>query len=322
MSIRRLLTVLAVGVLLQGVASAPVYAQSDESVGSYGAPEQAETDDEVTISDEKITLVELELKGRKITGRLISDTDDVMKVKVLGAGEIGYSWKLINNVKRRTVTRDVYYEMVGDYYANRTWDFKNDLEDFIQARKSYARALLYAKSDERKAELREKYENIQQEREEWQRENVKQEQLRKAEKEADTAELQKELTRQKLDNLESIQAYRRRIIQLEDAVGQLSREVQYLRSVVYELEDELSDLESVFYRYGRGYYYSYPYYPRWPDRNHRDRWDDRRDHDGRRGGRGGNSGGNSSPDDQQPSGEDEEEEEEKKSPFGWEPKSW
>lgn len=322
MIVKRLFAVLMIALMLHGTATAVVYAQEQQATAP-AAQEQAESDEKVAIGGDKISLVELELKGRTITGRLISETEEVMKVKVLGAGEIGYSKKLINNVKRRSVTRDVYYEMVGDYYANRTWDFKNDLEDFIQARKNYARALLYARSEERKMELREKYENIKKEREEWHRENVKQEELRKAEKEAQTAELEKELTRKQLENLESMRAYRQRIFQLEDAVGQLSREVQRLRSLVFELEDELSDLESVYYRYGRGYYYSYPAYPRYR-RNHRNNRDDD-DRDQRRGpGRRRPSDDDNSSGDQQgpPEQSPEEEEDESDSPFGWQPKPW
>lgn len=267
MNAKRAVTVLTFAILCGAMIAGPAFSAgaSESAEQEKAVSKQQETATEesageaggIELDDNEVVIVKLEVKGRTIKGKLVSENEKLIKIQKLGSGEIGYSRTLVDKVERQTVTKDVYYEMVGDYYANRTWDFQNDLEDFIQARKNYARALAHAGSDERKEELREKYEQIKEQRKEWEKEKLKQEVLRKAEEEAEIAELEKEM---KLKELDDIRSYQLRIRQLEDMVAQLSGEVRYLRSLLRDVDDDLRYRDRRGYWYRRGYYRPYPYY--------------------------------------------------------------
>jgi len=104
------------------------------------------TDDMLTTRIRSIRMVDFHLKnGKLVFGKLISeDRNKVIVEQVDGSKLIvdTYSKRDIESrsLQARNVSASKYYADMAEYFAGRTWDFKDDPDDFTQAIRFFSRA--------------------------------------------------------------------------------------------------------------------------------------------------------------------------------------
>jgi hypothetical protein len=114
--------------------------------------------------------------GQFITGKLIEDDKSKITIEQLSGSTI----KVVTYNKREVDTRTIhinnvpehkFYEELGDYFSGRTWDFRDDPDDFIQAARAYEMAKAAAISSERRQEdidrLQAKIDKLQSDKQTW-----------------------------------------------------------------------------------------------------------------------------------------------------------
>ncbi len=174
--------------------------------------------------------------------------DRLGKGERLGGGEIGYDKNLVQDLKRYEVPRYAYHESVGDYWAAKAWDFEDDQIDFIKARKAYQVALSHSPSGTSKERLQTKHDNMLKERDEWQREAIRRQELLKAEEEAKNARLQKELTQRELAALKELSGVKEELQttmdRLRNDIAALGREIRSINRALKDMEEDIEDLEA------------------------------------------------------------------------------
>lgn len=200
-----------------------------------------------------VPVVELQLSGRTVRGRLMAESDDALRVEAPGAGTIGYSKESVQDVRRFTVPAHDYLEQVGDHYAERMWDSPDAPSLFARARRAYAEAHDRAPTPGAQERLEEKVARLEAEREAWQQEKLRRDELARAEAETEAARLGRELAERKLASLERVQqqlADQQQLMQrLTSELAQLSaeargmsRDLALLARQMDYLEDEVEEL--------------------------------------------------------------------------------
>jgi len=237
--------VLVWAVLLCGLVlgQEPAAVEGDEEAAAVAQPEAGEE----VVAVRGVKMAEFLMRGRMVRGKIIHEDDDIIKIQRLGAGEIGYDKALIEGLRRYTLSRSEYNEILGDHYADRTWDFEDDEADFLRARRSYQRALAGALDEKARDRLQKKLENILAERNEWQEEAIRRLQLQKAEDEAEAARLQKELTKKNLEAAdrfgELAEKLQERVGRLESNSDLLARELRDISRVISDMRRDIERLE-------------------------------------------------------------------------------
>jgi len=210
------------------------------------APAQQEPVREVDAGRE-VKMAEFLMRGGIVRGKIIYEDDDIIKIQRLGAGEIGYDKALIEELRRYTLSRSEYNEILGDHYADKTWDFEDDETEFLLARRAYQRALAGALDEKARDRLQKKLENILAERNEWQEEAIRRLQLQKVEDEAEAARLQKELTKKNLEAADKFgelaEKLQERVGRLESNSDLLARKIRDIGRVVSDMRRDIERLE-------------------------------------------------------------------------------
>ncbi len=85
--------------------------------------------------------------GKLVFGKLISEDRNKVTIEQIDGSIIivaTYSKRDIDprTLQTKNVSASKYYQDVAEYFAGRTWDFKDDPDDFIQAIRCYERAKL------------------------------------------------------------------------------------------------------------------------------------------------------------------------------------
>ena len=153
--------------------------------------------------------------GRLVFGKLVADDKNKVTVEELKGSEIianTYSRRDIDVRTRQTksVPETKYYEDLAEYFAGRTWDFKDDPDDFIHAIRCYERAKLLIGGTsqldiDRVGQIDERIRQLQADRQVWEREVASRARLKetefKAEFETRFSELKNQLaaSSQKID---------------------------------------------------------------------------------------------------------------------------
>ena len=119
-----------------------------------------------------------------------------------------------------------YWEMIGDYFLTRTWDFKDDPDDFTNAIRSYENARevikeIYGPEHEKTKEYSNKISQIEKERDNW---------------------IEKTKRRAELKQMEFVAEYEEKLLELKQLIDDNSRLLQQL----YEIRQEFTKLESDF----------------------------------------------------------------------------
>jgi hypothetical protein len=135
-------------------------------------------EDAATAGGRSIRTVDFYLKsGRLVFGKLISeDRNKVIVEQIEGSTLIvaTYSKRDMESrsLQAKNVSASKYYTDMAEYFAGRTWDFKDDPDEFIQAIRFYQRAkqLIEGNSQldlERSKELDRKVAELEADREVW-----------------------------------------------------------------------------------------------------------------------------------------------------------
>jgi hypothetical protein len=212
-----------------------------------------------------------------VFGKLVSEDRTKLTIEQLDQSNIVVSTYNRREIDARTLrTKRVpeakYYQDLAQYFASRTWDFRNDPDDFIQAIRCYEKARqslveTYGEDFERLKEIEQKISRLQEDRKVWVREVESRARLRKLELEAEAEKKFKELedkVNASVKQADEAAAEAKNDYQgLERAVSEASRD---LSRRVEMLEERMSANTRLLndFLYG-GYYYRRYYPPPIPD---------------------------------------------------------
>ncbi|MFO7958358.1 MAG: hypothetical protein R6X33_14825 [Candidatus Brocadiia bacterium] len=231
-------------IVLTALGLAAVLSAGAAEEGAQREPEQADVEE--PLGADEVQMVELNFGERRVVGRLIMETHNMIRLESPAGGAIGYDKGTIESIRRYTVPAYQYHERLGDAVRDRAWSA--DAPDrFIEARRAYRRALELARKAEDRQRLEHKLENLTEERQEWQREALRREELRKAAAEADLTELEKELAEERLATLQRHEQILQQMQRFIQDMQEENRDIRYaidnLQRRVVELEDDVDDLE-------------------------------------------------------------------------------
>jgi hypothetical protein len=185
-------------------------------------------------------MVEVHLEGRTVRGKLLQETDELVRVESIGGGTIGYRREDVKRIVRSEVPATSYHEQVGDHFRERAWEADDAPTMFAKARQAYRRALEHATEEGRRRHLEAKLENLARDRQDWQEDAIMREEVRKAAHEAELARLEKELTEQKLATL---RRHEQVIRQMQDTVGSLQDETRRLGYAIETMSRRIEEVE-------------------------------------------------------------------------------
>lgn len=132
--------------------------------------------------------------GELVFGELVSEDKNKITVKQLDESRIVVSTYSKREIDTRTlhtgnVSEAKYYLDLAEYFTARTWDFRDDPDDFIQAIRCYEKARqsiaqTQGQDSEKIEQINEKIEQLQADRQVWIREATSRARLKKLEFEA------------------------------------------------------------------------------------------------------------------------------------------
>jgi hypothetical protein len=141
--------------------------------------------------------------GELVFGKLVSEDKNKVTLEQLEESTVVVSTYSKREIEPRTMqTRSVpeyrYYLDLADYFSGRTWDFRDDPDDFIQAIRCCEKAKqsvqqVQTPDSEKIAEIDAKIKQLQADRQVWERETKTRAELRKLEYEAEVANKLKDL---------------------------------------------------------------------------------------------------------------------------------
>lgn len=153
-----------------------------------------------------VTMAEFYLRdGNAVSGRLLSEDNTQIVIEQPSDGTLvtkTFSKRELDarTLKTRPVPESQYYTRVAEYFAARTWDFRDDPDDFIAAIRSYERAKQLLRSggadEERIAGIDSAIKRIEEDREVWTKEVESRAKLKKLEYEAEAENRLKQLEKQ------------------------------------------------------------------------------------------------------------------------------
>lgn len=212
--------------------------------------------------------------GDLISGKLVWEDRNKITVERLDESRIvtsTYSKREVDTrtVRTRTMPEARYYTELAEYFVGRTWDFRDDPDDFIQAIRCYEKAKwsleqAQIQDSEKIEQINQSLEQLQADRQVWIREVESRAKLRKLEFEAMIETRFKELE-DKVD--ESSQQVNKSIADIKDDYDKLQESVSELNKNLTRQLDTLDSRIELNRRlinridYTR-YYHPWRYYPR------------------------------------------------------------
>ncbi len=155
---------------------------------------------------EVVTMAEFYMRdGNAVSGRLLSEDntqvvieqplDSTLVTKTISKRELDP-----RTLKTRPMQEWQYYSRLGEYFAARTWDFRDDPDDFIEAIRSYEKAKrvlqMSGADEERIAEIDKAIKKVADDREVWTREVESRAKLKKLDYEPEAENRLKQLEKQ------------------------------------------------------------------------------------------------------------------------------
>jgi hypothetical protein len=179
------------------------------SLGGYLAAEVNEPTETIKrprARFDTVTMAEFYMRdGTPVTGKLLSDDKNQVVIEQLSGSTIetkSFSKREIDTrtLNKRIVPEWQYYSQVGEYFAARTWDFRDDPDDFIAAIRSYEKAKQSLKAggadEERIAEMAKAIDKLEKDRDVWTAQVESRAKLKKLEYEAEAENRLKQLEKQ------------------------------------------------------------------------------------------------------------------------------
>ena len=174
--------------------------------------------------------------GKLISGKLLSDDRNKIIVEKLEGSAIAdftYSKREIDSrtLRIRKVPEYKYYLELAEYFSGRTWDFRDDTDDFIQAIRCYEKAResvveTQGQDSEKIEQIDQSLEKLRADKQVWTKEVESRAELKKFEFEAE---------------IES------RVEELEDKVNanirQVNESVERLNRIAADIEDNYQNLQ-------------------------------------------------------------------------------
>ena len=219
--------------------------------------------------------------GQFVFGRLVSEDKNKITVEQLNESRIIVSTYGKRQVDTRTLrTKSVpesrYYMDLAEYFTGRTWDFRDDTDDFIQAIRCYEKARqsvvgTQRQDSEKIEQINERIKQLQADRQVWLREIESRARLKKLEFEATIEARIKELSDRVNANTqqlnESMKLIDKFMADTKHIYGELQRSISDVNKDVsrqfeilqerIESNKELIDRYYRWYRYPEQYYYHY-----------------------------------------------------------------
>ncbi len=163
---------------------------------------------------DSVTVADFYLRdGSTVSGRLLSEDNTQVVVELVEDSTLvtkTYSKREVDTrtLRTRPVLENLYYTQLGEYFAARTWDFRDDPDDFIQAIRCYEKAKQSLQAGgvngDRVAEIDKAIKKLEEDREVWTAQVESRAKLRKLEYEAEAENRLKQLERQVVESNESI----------------------------------------------------------------------------------------------------------------------
>ncbi len=212
--------------------------------------------------------------GKLVFGKLVSEEKNKITIERLDESRIVVSTYSKREIDSRTlqvknIAEAAYYMELAEYFSGRTWDFRDDMDDFIQAIRCCERAKrslaeTEGPDSEKIDEINKKIEHLQADRQVWTREVESRAKLKKLEFEATIETRLKELedkvnaSSQQIDKIvtdmkDNYQKLERSISEIDQGI---SRQLNILEERI-EANRRLIDpwgLSYPRYRYPRRYY--------------------------------------------------------------------
>lgn len=177
--------------------------------------------------------------GKLVSGKLVSEDKNKVIVEQMDGSRIVVSTYSKREIDARTLhTKNVpeakYYLNLAEYFAGRTWDFRDDPDDFIQAIRCYEKAgrsvaETQGRDLEKIEQINKKIEQLQADRQVWIRETSSRAKLKKLEFEAEV---------------------QTRLNELEDRINTSSQKndesAEQLDNIIREIQDNRQRLEQSF----------------------------------------------------------------------------
>ena len=186
--------------------------------------------------------------GEFIFGRLVTEDKNKITVERLEGGKIIPSTYSRREIEPRTLqTKSIpeyrYYLDLAEHFSSRTWDFKDDPDDFIQAIRCCEKAKqsvlpTQTQGSERISEIDERIKKLQADRQVWERETESRAKLKTLEFEAEMETRLKELA----DKIDAMSP------QIEQAMEQLDNAVTEVKDGHQRLEQGVAAVDQDIYR--------------------------------------------------------------------------
>ncbi len=197
-------------------------------------------------------MVDLVLDTDTVRGRVLHESDSSIRIESLGRGTIGYAKSKVGEIRRFSLSELEYYEELGDIYHERAWDFEDGATLFVKARQSYLRALNQNPDTEDESRIERKLQFLGEDRAAWQEEILRREELKKAQKEVELLELQKQAAAEQLEmgrrNLEEIRELQRVVTELTDRFERMGDFLTLVDEKIEDLEDDVDRVGRIFIR--------------------------------------------------------------------------
>jgi len=211
--------------------------------------------------------------GRFVHGKLLDENKNRITVEELQASKIVVATYSKREIDTRTldvkgIPESKYYIRLGEYFAGRTWDFRDDPDDFIQAIRCYEKArrsILQSERPDRELDtVNEKLNKLREDREMWTKEVESRARLQKLELEATFPQRMQQLEDKVNANTQAfsdtLPVIENRYRKLDKNVSDISKKLSYRLD---KLEKQVKSNEKVIRRIeDRSHYYYYPRYPR------------------------------------------------------------
>jgi len=193
-----------------------------------------------------VTIAEFYMRdGTPVTGKLLSDDrnqivieqplESTVAVKTFSKREVD-----TRTLKTRLAPEWQYYTQLGDYFAARTWDFKDDPDDFIAAIRSYEKAkqsLQDGAADSQKiSEVDAMIQKTEKDREVWTREVESRTKLKKLEFDAEAENRLKKIEKQ-----------------LAESSAKLTESIKYFDKTAADVKDGQQKLEQTFTGFNKNF---------------------------------------------------------------------
>ncbi len=194
-----------------------------------------------------VTIAEFYLPdGQAVSGRLISEDKNQIVIEEFVESTLttrSYSKREIDSrsLSKRKIPESKHYTQIADYFAARTWDFRDDPDDFIQAIRAYEKARQILQDSDRAedqqiAQVDRAIAKLNEDRRVWTREVESRAKLKDLEFEAELPKRLKQIERLLAENA----------VRLDESIKFVERTVADLKADNRAIQENLARMNKEF----------------------------------------------------------------------------